>query len=75
MTRGELCDWLVARLKDYKSGGILESVKRNSHMNEYKNEKVSQETVDAILVDFVNFLAGSQCIDLALYTKDLKNEE
>lgn len=32
---------------------------------------VLDSTIDAILVDFINYIAHMQGIDLALYTKDL----
>lgn len=71
MTRGELVKLIDETMRLYRANGILDSVKRNSHMNEYKNEKVSQKTLDAIMVDFVNFVASTQGIDYALYTSDL----
>lgn len=55
----------------YRKEGVLESIKRNHHMNRYSGEVVSQETIDAILVDFVNFVASAQCIDYGMYTADL----
>ena len=56
-------------LKDYKTkneycDALVEVAK------EMLNGKRSVEN-DAIIVDFVNYLAGKQCIDLALYTSDL----
>jgi len=71
MTRGELMEMLVKYLRQYRSDGVIESVKRNSHMNDYKGEKISQESIDAVLVDFVNFVGMQQGIDLALYAADL----
>ena len=32
---------------------------------------IDQKVVDAILVDFVNFVGISQCVDYGLYTEDL----
>jgi hypothetical protein len=73
MTYGEFADALVARVKKYASNDVLGSVKRNGHMNQYMGEQVSQATIDAILVDFVNF--ACMPIDLALYTQDLHTAE
>jgi hypothetical protein len=75
MTRGELVEWLVKNVKEYRNSGVLKSVRRNNHMNDYKGENVSQETLDAVLVDFVNFLGMQQGIDLAMYTSDLKPKD
>jgi hypothetical protein len=62
-------------VKEYRNSGVLKSVRRNNHMNDYKGENVSQETLDAVLVDFVNFLGMQQGIDLAMYTSDLKPKD
>lgn len=48
----------------------LESISRNSHMNDAGGKTVvNQDTADALLVDFVN----NACfpLDLAMYTSDL----
>lgn len=43
-------------------------------IREYKNPKLDQNVIDAIVVDFINFYAGMHCgMDLALYTGDLRN--
>lgn len=73
--KGELCDLLVNRLKEYKKTDVLKSIKRNNHMNEYDGEEIKETTIDAILVDFINYVACSRFIDLGLYTKDLKGEQ
>ena len=62
---------------------FIESAARNfreSYMNEVNTSQViDQKILDAVVVDFVNYIALSQCIDFALYTKDLqkssKNQE
>lgn len=71
MTKQELLDMLVKNAKQYRSAGVLESLQRNNHMNQYEGEKVSGQTVDAILVDFINYVAMQQGVDLGLYTVDL----
>jgi len=71
MTRGELVGLIAKYAKEYRKLGVLESVKRNSHMSQYKGEQVSPQTIDAILVDFVNFVGMKQCLDFGMYTKDL----
>lgn len=72
MNRGEFAKMISTYAKDYYKEGVMESVKRNSHMNNYKNESVPDEAIKAIITDFANFICRKQCIDLALYTEDLK---
>ena len=72
MNRGELVLLISQYAKKYCLGGVLESVSRNHHMNKYSGELVSKETIDAIIVDFVNFIGMQQGIDLAMYTDDLE---
>lgn len=50
-----------------------QSLKRNNHMNEIEGgELVQQRHIDAVLVDFINYIGVKHGIDYALYTKDLK---
>ena len=43
-------------------------------MNELKaNEDINQIHIEAILVDFINYMGMKHCIDYALYSSDLKN--
>jgi hypothetical protein len=73
LTSGELLTLLTNFAKDYAKEGV-ESIKRNNHMNDVpKTETVSQKIVDAVLVDFVNYIGMSNCVDYGLYTKDLNN--
>lgn len=75
MTNGEFMDLLVKDLKAYHKAGPMESVKRNVHMSDYYGQPVAAETVDALLVDFVNFVGMRRGMDLGLYTRDLKDDE
>lgn len=75
MTNGDFINMVVNDLKAYHKGGVLESVKHNSHMSKYAGERVSPDTIDAILVDFVNFIGSRRGMDLGLYTKDLREEK
>lgn len=58
---------------------FIESAARNfreSYMNEVNTSLVvDQKVLDAVVVDFVNYIALSQCIDLALYTEDLQKTD
>lgn len=60
MTSGEV----VYSLSDYAK----------EFVREYKNPKLDQKVIDAIVVDFVNFFAVMHCaFDLAMYTSDLRD--
>ena len=50
-----------------------ESIKRNSHMNRIpKGESVEQKHIDAVLVDFINYIGMKYGIDYGMYTIDLQ---
>lgn len=71
LTSGELLRLLTNFAKDYAKEGA-ESIKRNNHMNDVpKTETVSQQVVDAVLVDFINYIGVRYCVDYGLYTSDL----
>jgi len=72
LTKGKLCKLLENCLNDYRKQGVLKSIKQNKHMNNYNGERISQNTIDAILVDFINYIAQEQGLDLGLYTKHLE---
>lgn len=60
MTSGEV----VFSLSDYAQEFI----------RKYKNPKLDQKVIDAIVVDFVNYFAGMHCgMDLAMHTSDLRD--
>jgi len=62
MTSGEV----VYSLSDYAK----------EFVRKYKNPKLDQKVIDAIVVDFVNYFAAMHCgIDLAMYTSDLRTEK
>lgn len=69
MTVIELLESLTKAAKEYRKD--RESIRRNEHMNKYRGELPSQELIDAIIADFINFVGVKQCVDYALYTKDL----
>lgn len=73
LTSGELLQLLTNLAKDYAKEGV-ESIKRNNHMNDVpKTETVSQKVVDAVLVDFINYIGIKYCVDYGLYTVDLND--
>lgn len=50
-----------------------QSLERNNHMNEIEvGELVQQRHIDAVLVDFINYIGVKHGIDYALSTRDLK---
>ena len=45
-------------------------------IREYTNQNPTQNEIDAIIVDFLNFVGFEVCrMDLAMYTMDLRNKE
>lgn len=68
---GELMDLLVKRAREYVPDAGY-SLARNRHMNRLGARFVFQDDIDAVVVDFVNFVAREGGVDLALYTKDLR---
>jgi hypothetical protein len=49
-----------------------ESISHNRHMNELpKGAKVVQFAIDAVLVDYINYVAGTYGVDYAMNTSDL----
>jgi hypothetical protein len=77
VTKGDFVNLLVKCLKDYRKEEPLKSILRNRHMNEITVRDMAytdMKMVDAILVDFVNYVAAWQGLDLGLYTKDIATE-
>ena len=72
MNKIELLEMITKNAKDYR-GTAIESVARNNHMNEATGNSVDQKDIDAILVDFINYVGVKQGIDFALYATDLTN--
>ena len=62
-------DILIEFAKKY-SADAPDSVYRNRHMNRLR-DKVGREVTDAVVVDFINFIAMRHGIDLALYVEDI----
>jgi len=71
MTNGELMQLLDDAAVDYVKD--TESIYRNSHMNDIiPGEKFPQKVIDAVVVDFVNFVCMRLGGDYGMYTKDLR---
>lgn len=72
MSKKELLEMLIRNAKEYR-GGAKKSIRRNSHMLHFGKYVVpSQDVIDDMLTDFLNFVASEQGIDLALYSTDLE---
>ena len=67
----EMLDLTTSFAKKYKKDAAA-SIKRNSHMNEINQvEVLDQRHIDAVLTDFINFIAANHGIDYALYASEL----
>lgn len=70
-TKGQLLKFITDCATEYVKEANL-SLSRNKHMHNYNClEYIDQVVVDALIVDFVNFIAYRQGLDWGLYTKDL----
>lgn len=70
MLAGEFVKMVDTIARRYRDGAI-ESVKRNSHMNALGGEcRLTQDEIDAVLTDFVNYLASCQGMDYGMYASD-----
>lgn len=66
---------LIDIAKDYRFKAT-HRINRSQHMNDMNGEfHATQKEIDAILTDFINVIAAEDCVDLALYTKDLEKTE
>lgn len=75
MTKAELLKFIEKRAKEYRKD-CIDSINRNKHMNELRGEfSLDQNSIDAILTDFVNYIGIHQGIDYAMYTEDLRKED
>lgn len=74
MLKRDLLEMLTNDAKKYVAQA-QESVIRNRHMNELdEGVEISQQHIEAVVVDFVNYVGMNQCVDWALYTKDLLHD-
>ena len=78
-TKSDLMIYLTRMAMEY-SPKCKESVKQNQHMNLVIEEDVDialgdDNIVEAVLVDFVNYIGNNQGLDWGLYTKHLHEEK
>lgn len=69
MNKIDLLNMLAKNAAEYSTGAV-ESIDRNYHMNDISTVELAPEQIDALLVDFINFIGVKQGIDYALYTED-----
>lgn len=63
----------LKKYADEYSEQAKKTLVRNNHMNEIKkHEDIDQRVIDAVLVDFINYIGVHHGIDYALYTSDLR---
>jgi len=73
MTKQAFLEMITRNAKEYRLK-CKDSLKRNSHihaLSDFEKATIQQPMVDAVLADFVNFVAMRQGVDWGLYTKDL----
>jgi hypothetical protein len=73
MLTTELLDMLIRHAKEYRVDR-LSSLARNTHMHDVTLEALaatSPDVLDAVMVDYLNFVAARQGVDLGLYAEDL----
>ena len=79
MKKAALMEMLIREARAYRAGGIENSLKRNAHLYEcdpdYGYNLVSQCVIDAVLTDYLNFLATKQGINLVLHSRDLRDTD
>lgn len=67
----EYLESLAKHAKAYVKNGV-KYVKQNCHMNEITpDDNITQEQMEAVVVDFINFVGARQGVDFAMYTSDL----
>lgn len=54
-----------------KKGEVLDAMTTAASIIRLLKHPFEQNTTDAILVDFINYVGYGWCVDYALYTKDL----
>ena len=68
-TKKDLMNYLTERVRDY-APDCQASILRNSHMNELEKNcfTANLKEIEAILVDFINYIGTHQGLDWGLYT-------
>lgn len=72
-TKGDLLRYLDQCAVDYSKEAPT-SLTRNGHLTGLGKRAVSQQVIDAVLVDFINWIGVQQGIDYAMNARDLRQE-
>lgn len=59
MKTGEFLSILTEYAKNYREISI-QSIKTNKHMNDVGDTDIPQNVIDAVIVDFVNYIGGAK---------------
>lgn len=71
MTKIQLLEYLTRLAKEYRRDAN-DSINRNQHMNNLKGKaQLDQDSIDALLTDFINIIGVDQGVDYGIYTRDL----
>jgi len=73
MTNGELLKMLTNHAKDYRDIAS-NSISRNKNMNKLDGALIHDDIIDAVLVDFINYIAAEHGGNYGLCTKHLKEK-
>lgn len=73
MIKADYLDILTNNAKKYRKDAN-DSINRNSHMNRSTGDEINQHDIDALLVDFINFVGMQMGVDYAVYTHDIVDE-
>lgn len=65
---------LIDAAKAYRCNAMT-SISRNGHMHNATGMPIDQRDIDAMLTDYINFVASRYGIDLALYAVDLESSD
>lgn len=72
MNKTEVLNMFTEYAKEHRKD-VQSSITRNNHMNDIQpTEIIQQRVIDAILVDFINYVGIKQGIDYGLYTLDIE---
>lgn len=77
MKKIDLLKLVEGNIREYRQNAN-KSLRINGHMNNQVmdgRENIPQEVVDALLVDFLNYLGADQGVDYGMYTCHLKEDK
>lgn len=76
MTPGDLINKLIKDAQDWTKNHGIKQINIDHHMNDFcgdvEDNDHNRRLVDAAIVSFINYVGSTYCMDVALYTKDLR---